>query len=120
MSITECGGKRAAVRGRQRIGLGIYFGVFWGFPASSVYLLLTDLHGCAYDVGASKYVLGGTTMATQELNIAPTDNGYMSMAVMMLSAIKDGNTDPVLLDGFVETVTYLKAIDRISSVADLG
>lgn len=65
------------------------------------------------------YVLGGT-MATQELNIAPTDNGYMSMAVMMLSAIKDGNTDPVLLDGFVETVTYLKAIERISSVADLG
>ncbi len=59
-------------------------------------------------------------MATKELNIAPTDNGYMSMAVMMLSAIKGGNTDPVLMDGFVETVTYLKAIERISSVADLG
>ena len=120
MSITVCRGKRTAVGGRQRIYLEIYFGVYLGSARLSVYLLLTSLHGCGYDVGASKYVLGGTTMATQELNIAPTDNGYMSMAVMMLSAIKDGNTDPILLDGFVETVTYLKAIERISSVADLG
>jgi hypothetical protein len=55
----------------------------------------------------------------ETLDLRPTTEGYRNMALMLRQQIEAGNTDSAILDGFVEVVAYLKAIEEIGSTSDL-
>jgi len=122
-----CGGKRTAVGGRQRIGLGIYFGVFSGFAGLSVYLLLTDLHGYAYDVGASKYNRS-TAMSTRNTRwvtnwvIGSIDDGELwayDVAQMCLRYMSEADVEDMLRRNDIEVPDrpFNKALADAQAVA---